>query len=498
MSIQPSFVGLRYTVTTPSAPTLSKDAPARAQFVGITAKGPLNHPRVVSTVEEFEHIFGGHASFDTLYDSVRLYVGEQGGTGEFYVTRVVGPAATNGSVTLQSGGDTPSDTITVEVTDPGEHTTNYSAVVNEGANGTTVAVVDNSTGRTLGSFGPATTVDELIELNLGHKDVTLRSLGSAALPAAGVFPLSGGSDDRGGITAQTYVDALDAHKAVPNGVGVGIPGQPATPEFVASVNAHCVPRLKEFFTAPRQGATLDEANALGDTIAAPALSNSALVHPHIRIPDTALSSKTRVVSPEGYVLAQRAIVHRTKSPAAAAAGYARKFTWARSPLDVLDEGDINSLNRHHVNGIVTEGGRHYLYNYLSLSTDPALFELNSTSGTNALTVNIDGRLRSDEILFEPNGSPELLTRIEGHVATAMAPYADRGYLQPRYDVDGGELDPGYVIRVENVNLSDQDAPYDRLRLDVDVRWRPTLRGIDMVVRRLQFRYDMTASTAITA
>lgn len=494
MSIQPSFVGLRYTVTTPSAPTLSKDAPARAQFVGLTAKGPLNYSGVISTVEEFEYIFGGRVPFGTLYDTVRTYIGEQGGTGECYITRVVGPNATNGSVTIPSGGETPVDTITVEVTDPGEHTTSYSAAVTADTNGTTVAVVDNTSGRTIGTFGPAATVAELIESNLGHKDVTLRSLGPDALPAPGVFPLSGGSDDRAGIVSQAYVDALDKHKAVPAGVAVAIPGQPATVELVTSVNAHCKPRLKEFWTAPRQGATLDEANALGDLIASPALENSALVHPHIRIPDTETNpKKTRVVSPEGYVLAQRSITHRTKSPAAAAAGYPRKFTWAIAPLDILDETDINTLNRHHVNGIVTEGGRHYLYNYLSLSTDAALFELNATSATNALTVNIDGRLRSDAILFEPNGAPELLSRIEGHVAAAMAPYVERGYLQPKFDIDGGVLDPGYVVRVENVNFSDQDAPYDRLRLDVDVRWRPTLRGIDMVVRRLEFRYDMTAA-----
>ena len=134
----------------------------------------------------------------------------------------------------------------------------------------------------------------------------------------------------------------------------------------------------------------------------------------------------------------------------------------------------------------------------SKNTDPALFNLNDTDGANALTTSIDARLRSDEILFEPNGRPELLARIEGHVASALAPYADRGYLQPRYDVDGAELDPGYVIRVEDVNLTNQDAPYDQIHVEVDVRFRPTLRHIDMTVRRLEFRYDLTAATAVAS
>lgn len=497
MSVHPSDVGISYRQVVPSSPSLNSNAPARAQFVGITAKGPLNHPGVITTLAQYEATFGGPAPYDTLYHPVRSYIEEQGGVGECYITRVVGPAATNGAVTLRTGGDTPVDTVTVTVTDPGEHTTTYQAAVTETSAGTTVTVTDTVSGRSLGAFGPATTVEELVDSALGHRDVSLTPLGAAGLPAPGVYPLSGGSDDRAGVTDQVIVDALDAHKTVPSGVGVAVPGRAASTSLVAGVGGHVNARHKIYVTSPRQGATLDEAKAVGDTlVGSPYGHRVAVVYPHLRVPDS--GSRTRVVSPEGYVLAARSVTHRTKSPAAAPAGAARKTTWVTTPVTILDEGDINALNVSRVNGIVTEGGRHYLYNWVSLSTDPALFNVNDTDAANAITASIDGRLRGDEILFEPNGRPELLTRIEGHVATALAPYAERGYLQPRVDADGAEIDPGYVIRVEDVNSSGQDAPYDQLAVEVDVRFRPTLRHVSMTVRRLEFRYDLTAAAAVAA
>ena len=486
MALSP--VGVSYNVTVQSSPSLQAGSSARAQFVGVTEKGPLNYPTVIRSLTQYEQVFGARTSYETLYDSVRLFLEEQAGAGECYITRVVGANATNGSVTLLDASETPVETITVEVVDPGAHSADYVAVVSNAANGFNLSVVDNTTGRVIASFEGATDPADLTNLALGNRDVIVRDLGAGTNPAVGTFPLSAGNDDRDTITAETYVTALDAHKSVPAGVGVAAPGQLAS-AIAAGAGAHCHNVGKIFFTSPAQGATLSEAKAVGDALTGSAYGQYiGVVYPHLRVPDS--SSRTRVVSPEGYVLAARAVAHRTKSYAAAPAGAARKTTWVTSPVRVLDEADINQLNTSQVNGILSEGGRHYLYNYVSLATDPNLYNLNDTDALNNLRINLDRAFRGDEILFEPNGRPVLATRIQGHVAAEMASLAEGGYLAPRLDADGNQLDPGYTVSVEDIVTSGQSAPYDQLHVQVDVRFRPTLRHIVLSLRKLDFRYTV--------
>ena len=486
MSTQPSRVGVEYVITAQSSPALSNTVSARAQFVGITAKGPLNYGQPVGSYDQFVRLFGGRAPFETLSTDVKLFFEEQGGAGEIYVTRVVGDAATNGSVTLQDGATTPADTLTVETTEPGSHSSDYAVIVSTATTGgVTLTVVEQTTGRVLAAFD-GTTPAELVERSLGNANVVIRSLGNENLPAAGTFPLSGGTDDRDTVTSTHYVAALDAHKSVPAGVAVLVPGQ--SPANVASgVAAHCHNRHKVALLDVPKGSSIDQAKAIGDDLLGdPYMQYVGVFYPHLRTQDN------WVAGASAYAAAARATTHRTKSPAAAPAGAARKTTAVSAPLVALDEDDINNLNTSRVNGVLSEGGRHYLYNYVTPSSDAALFNLNDTDAANAIASSLDSAFRSDEILFEPNGRPELLTRIRGHIETVLNRYYEDGYLQPRLDADGNVIDTGYVASIENVVESSQGAPYDQLHVQLDVRFRPTLRHISMSVRRLEFRYNLTA------
>src|SRR5699024_8470689 len=101
----------------------------------------------------YTQIYGGRAPYETCYDTVRTFFQEGGA--EVVVTRVVGDAATNGSVTIPSADETPVDSIAVEIMDPGAHSSGYQAVVTHNtdtANTFNLQILDGATGRVIAYF----------------------------------------------------------------------------------------------------------------------------------------------------------------------------------------------------------------------------------------------------------------------------------------------------------------------------------------------------------
>ena len=103
-------IGVDTNVSVQAAPSAQSVPSGRAQFAGVTQKGPIGHPYALTSIRDFERLFGGRAPFSSLYDEVRAYFNLGGA--EAFITRVVGPAATNGSVTLTDGAsESPKDCL---------------------------------------------------------------------------------------------------------------------------------------------------------------------------------------------------------------------------------------------------------------------------------------------------------------------------------------------------------------------------------------------------
>lgn len=478
-------IGVTTEVSIQSAPTSQTVPSGRAQFLGVTAKGPLNYGHTIRSIDEYTRLFGGRTAFGTLYDSLRLFFQEGGA--EAFVTRVVGPAASNGSVTLSTADESPVETITVEVIDPGEHSADYVATVSAAGAGFDLSITDKNTGRVIANFPSVESPADLANMAIGHNSVIVKDLGSGANPAAGVFPLSGGADDRASITVEHYAAAADAHKAVPAGVGMAAPGMLAS--VAASVlGQHADEHGKIFVTALSATATLDEAVSAGESLlGSPSGRSVGVFYPHVRIPDT--NQRTRTIGPEAYVLAARSVTHRVDSPAKAPAGIGSKILWATAPVRVLDEDDINTLDRAGVNGIHTTGGTSFLDNWRSLHTDPTLSKLNDTDALNQITIAIRAGLRP--LVWRANEGRE---RIRGEataiVDTVLQPYVAGGYLFPTTDSEGNETNPGYSVRVEDIVTSGQNSPYDELRVDVAVKLSPTIRHIHVPIRSVDLRSNL--------
>lgn len=481
---QRSHIGVTTETSVQSAPTSQSVPSGLFQAVGITVKGPLNYPRVIRNLAQYVDLFGGRAPYDTLYDTVRTYFQEGGA--ELAVTRVVGSAATNGAVTLTDGAAIPTNVATVQVIDPGPHSANYRAIVTHNTDNTfNLTVLDSTTNRVIEAFQRAESTADLVSLALGNENVKIGGLAPTLRPAAGVFNLTAGTDDRTGIVANTYATSLAAHKGIRPGVVVGCPGQ--HPLVIADIlGEHCATTSKIGLLEVPPNSSIAEAKSIGNTLLGGNYSSylSMPLYPAIRIPDG--NDRTRTTSPIGYAAAKRSLVHRESSYAQAVAGPKVASVWNFTPTVRLSEEDINELNQSGINAIQTGTGAPFLNNWSSLSTEPGLFDLNVRDCLNNLTIQFNDAFEA--LIWRPNdGRDNLRAEAQAIVDGIMEPLVRGSYLFPTQDIEGNFRDNGYSVTVEDIRTSGQAAPYDRVQIAVAIKLSPTLRHIHVPIRNVDLR-----------
>lgn len=481
-----SYIGVTTEVSVQSSPTNTSVPSGRFQIAGITEKGPLNYPAIIRSINQYSSIFGGRTPYDTLYDTVRTYFQEGGA--ELYVTRVVGANATNGSVIISSAAETPEPLVNIEVKDPGAHSAQYEAVVETNTDNTfNLRVVDTSSLRVLVSFARAESPADLASLALGSDIVTVRALAETGIPPKGAYRFSEGNDDRAAIDDAAYGAALTAHKGIRAGVAVACPGREPSLTFASMLGEHCWAKGKIGLLEVPADHTIEEAKALGQALLGNAAYGSYLsmpLYPAIRVPDG--SDRSRTVGPAGYVAAQRSIVHRQVSFAAAVAGPRTKTMWNFYPVRRLDNEDVNALNQAGINAIYNDAGAPYLNNWSSLSAETGLYDLNVQDTLNNLTVLLETGLST--LIWRPNEGRDMLTsEAASIVAGIMQPLVTGGWLYPNRGPEGGFVDNGYTVDVEDIRTSGQPSPYDELVVNVGIRLSPTLRHIHVPIRKVDLR-----------
>ena len=60
-------------------------------------------------------------------------------------------------------------------------------------------------------------------------------------------------------------------------------------------------------------------------------------------------------------------------------------------------------------------------------------------------------------------------------------------MYPTTDGEGNELNAGYTVAVEDIDVSGQNSPYDQLRVDVAIKLSPTVRHISVPIRSVDLR-----------
>lgn len=463
----------RVVVTTgavagPSTPTR---APSSTYFVtGLAERGPTTGAERVTSLQDFVDKFGQRPAFGNLYDDVRTFF-EEGGT-RAYVARVVGPAATVGTLAtpLQDRAGTPVATMQVTAKGAGQWSSRVKVQVADGS------IEDTFTLRVLfddvvvESYVNLRSPQEAVSRAASSNWVTVSDLGSATVapdnnPAVTVSPvaLAAGTDDRTNVTAVEMVAALARFTDNLGDGSVAIPG--GGDAVHAGLIEHANTYYRTALLSTARGTTRDDLVALAASYDEP---RAGLFAPWVQIPDG--FGGARAIPPDGYIAGSRARAIEAVGPWQAPAGERARFRFVSAVDQVFSDADSSTLDDGKVSAII--GNR--LYGWRSLSEDSInWFLLTSADVLNHVTVRARDAVSGD-VFATIDAKGHLLSSISGRLEGIVAPIASVGGLYPWFDENSGEmLDPGYKIVANSTNNPRAVAAQNRVFADVGIRPSPS-------------------------
>ncbi|HEY7418006.1 MAG TPA: hypothetical protein VH593_22690 [Ktedonobacteraceae bacterium] len=337
-------------------------------IVGETDRGPLN-ATLVQSLSAFTTIYGPRTTYSLLFDAVETFYKEGGYSA--YIARVVGPAATVGSLNLLDGSAAIS--LVASANGPGAWSSNYKVGVVAGSvSGTFVIQVTDAGNEVLEDSGDLGTQGAAVQWSLYSNYIRLTAGASALNPApAAPTALSAGTDDRANITDAQWKSALDAFSK-----DLG-PGQVIAPGRTTDVGHN---QIEDHASLNNRVALLD----LPDSPTAATLLASAAAArgggqrfgasfaPWLVVPGVVLGT-VRVVPPSGAVaglIARNDNTLGVNRPSAGNAGSLRTAIGLSQPA--WDDATRESLNAGSVNVIRTMFNGIRVYGWRSLvnaSTD---------------------------------------------------------------------------------------------------------------------------------
>lgn len=461
---------------------------ATYMVVGITERGDATQVSEVRSIADYVDKFGDRVSYGALYDDLNVFFGE-GGT-RALVTRVVGGAATLGTLSLSDRAGSPIATLRVDALNAGAWSTRVSIAVADGAiaNTFTITVLYDTVPvevyPTLAN--PAAAVSAMGSSSY-VKVTNLSSVSAAPTNNPAVLAataLSAGSDDRGSVVAATYTGAL-ARFGPEWGWGImAIPGQLSSGVGQAMLT-HCRTFGRLMLVAPAAAQTPAQAKtATVEFLTAAGSEFGGLVYPWIKVDDGA--GGTRTISPEGYTAACRARAHRQAGPWLAPAGTKARARTLVGVERVLTRDEINDLNANHVIPIAIIAGAVELYGWRSLSTDTRNYrELTGRDVMNEVAGLGSGRL--EDYVFgtvDPHG--HLFQALEAEMRAILEPMLNAGGLYEKVDDSGNVISPAYRIDTGPSVNTDAVLADDEVIVDVALRTSPTSELIVLRITKVAF------------
>lgn len=479
-------VGVQINRTAAAGPVYPAPTPSATYFAaGLTERGPDVDVSRVTSLAEFEAVYGPRPTYGNLYDDIATYFAEGGSAAQ--IARVVGPAATEGSLAspLVDNASVPVATLQVTAQGPGAWSAGLAVDVDAGSvdNTFTLSVLYND--EVVERYANLASPQEAVSRTSGSSWVRLTDLGSTTAPpqnnpaiTASPVALAAGSDDRAAVDAAALVAALDRFGAQFGDGAVAIPG--GGDAVHAGLIAHASGHNRIALLATTQGLTTSQLATLAASLNT---EYAGLFTPWVRIRDA--FGGTRAISPEGYVAAARSRAHRQVGPWQAPAGERSRSVSIVAADEIYDQVTAGALNDAKVSPIMPVPGGVRLYGWRSLSADEANWEyLTGAEVINRIVVAAETEL--DPLVFSSiDAKGHLLSRVEGALQGIVAPLADRNGLFPWVELDAGgqpvQIDPGYQITTQS---SREVASANKVVATLAVRVSPTAALVELTVSKV--------------
>lgn len=488
------MVGVALSTSTIPGPGAAQRPPGSSGIVaGLTLRGNPGQAVQVTSMQQFNALFGGQVPYGFLYPDASMFFGE-GGT-DIWVCRVVGASATAGNLSLNdSSTPTPQPTLELfagcpnidpvtgnslgNVQDPGAWSTNLSVQVVASQLTGNFRVLVFYNGAQVESWGPFPTVAAAVaKINSTSAYLTavnLNSNGNNPNPAVMGSPtaLSAGNDQHGAVTA-TNISA--AFNRVPASVAAGC--WATTPGYDASLTGdamlawgaanNCDVGLSPTEGMNQSSVAAAAANFRGIT----GSQNGGYFWPWVLIPDG--NGGTLVVPPDGFVAGRRsATIAATGGPWQPPAGNwgVAQYVVGLDPASgAVTDAVGDSLNGEQVNVIRPKNGIR-LYGWRSLSTDTTNWELLQQSD---ILNNVAAQLATVEQQYAfsiIDSLDQLGSELRNAAKGVLQPYINAGALWPGpTGTNGQPTDPGYVLDTGADVNTPQSIAQNRFGIAVYIR-----------------------------
>ena len=443
--------GIVVTTAVRTGPTNTQTAPTATLFVaGVTERGPDGTSHLVTSLSDFEDIFGGYVSSGYTHQTIETFF-EEGGA-RAYVSRVVDESADEASLALADSSAATCINLLASGTGTWANSGGLTAQVEQPAasvnfrikvrvNGTLVFTTENHT-------SPADAVNEINNSATAALYLTATTGASTNIPAVAAATNFAGGTNGSSLVAADLGDALGTFT---NNLGPGAVAAPGfyTEEMRDLVFAHAASNNRIALTSFDEGtsvatATSEAANHIGDANA----PYGAFFYPWVKIPNGTL---TMSVPPEGYVAAKRARVHNLYGPWNPYAGERTEATFVTGVEASLSKADSDSLDLNFINAIKIINGSARIYGARSASSDTANFRfIISREVLNQIVYEAESALEA--LLFLPiDGRQSTFSRVRATLTAIMERIRLAGGLYEAFDANGKQLDPGYTVQVNNAN-----------------------------------------------
>ena len=447
--------GVTITTSVRTGPTNAQLAATATMFVaGVTERGPDGTSHLITSIAEFEDVFGEKVSDGWTYQTVETFF-EEGGS-RAYVSRIVDDTAVEAILNLV---DADTDTCAV-LTAAGTGTwanTRLSAEVIQ-PSGSTFKVKIKLDGATVWTSSTHTDVSEFIDEVNNSSAAALYATAAADessnIPAVQEDNFTGGTNG-GTIGDDDLQDALDTFT---NNLG---PGAVCAPGFYSSAArtallAHAQENnriaVMSFDKDTTVGDAIEEAADFSTEANA---SYGSFFYPWVKIPNG--TSLTQVVPPEGYVCGKRSKVHNLYGSWTPWAGEKTQADFVTGVYSSLSKTDAGNLDDGNVNAIRVINGTVRVYGARSLSSDTANYRfIIAREVLNQITYEAEQALEA--LLFLPiDGRRSTFARVGATLVGILDRIRIGGGLYEAFDAFGKQIDPGYTVQV-----NDSNNPLDQL------------------------------------
>jgi phage tail sheath protein FI len=453
--------------TGPSSATVRESS--QLFVVGLAERGATQEAVLVQSLAEFEHMFGGYVAYSYLHPTVETFF-EEGGT-QAYVSRVVGPDATTGSLDLLDGDD--NTVLTISANGPGAWSEEVQVSVTHptGSTFAVVVVYEGETVYTTGSVTSAAQAAGRINLStIASRYITATAAtGATTLPVVlSATPLSAGDDDLANVDDDVLIAGLDVFNdslgtgavCIPDAetatrLSVGGPvtdydgstksTQDVSTALIAHANSNnriAILHCGAGDTAADAVSKSDELKALSDT------EHGALYFPWVTVP-SAIAGVTRSIPPDGYVAAKRAQAHNQGGAHVPAAGLISTAKFAIGTSYDINKATGDTLDDEQVNSIRIIQNSVRIYGARSLSIDTENFRYITTQEIINHIVVESQRSLEDLVFGVIDGRDTIFSAITSRLIAILAPLREQGALFQAFDANGKKVDNGYTVRCDS-------------------------------------------------